>query len=120
MMRFQTALLLLVTLSFLAVGDEPKKKVQLPADQDLLPGNWQAVRMVYSGDEIPAESVKKLQLEITARWYLPGRGPIKWLERGKNPVETKLAEIDGVWDIDSTKDPKALVLYRPQGPSLAL
>jgi uncharacterized protein (TIGR03067 family) len=120
MMRFETALLLLLTPSFIAVGDEPKKKAQITADQDLLPGNWQAVRMVYSGDEIPAESVKKLQLEITARWYLPGRGPIKWLQRGKDPIEAKLPEIDGVWEIDSTKEPKSLVLYRPQGPSLVL
>ena len=118
MKRFPTSLLLVATLSLSAPGAEPKKD-QPHRDQKSLPGKWQATRMVWSGDEIPAKSVKKLQLEITDRWYLPSRGPIKWLERGKNPVEAELPEGHGVWEIDTTKDPKTIVIRRPQGPDPA-
>jgi uncharacterized protein (TIGR03067 family) len=111
MKRFPTGLLLLVTLSLSAAGAQPKEEAPPPADHKALQGRWQAVRMVWGGDEIPAKSVEKLQLEITERWYLPGRGPIKWLQRGKDLVEAKLPAMEGVWEIDPTKDPKSIVLY---------
>jgi uncharacterized protein (TIGR03067 family) len=86
------------------------------ADAKSMRGKWQAVRMVW-GDGmiypniIAPESIAKLQLEITEYWYHRSRGPIKWLERGKNPVELKLPDIDGVWRIDPTTDPKSIVIY---------
>jgi uncharacterized protein (TIGR03067 family) len=111
MKRFQIGLLLIAALSLSAAGEQPKKEDLPPGDHKSLPGKWQTVRMVWGGDEIPAKSVEKLQLEITERWYLPGRGPIQWLERGKDPVEAKLPEMDGVWEIDPTKDPKSIVIH---------
>lgn len=117
MKRFQFCLLLFAILSLPAAGDPPqgKKKEEQPlTDQKSLQGKWQAVRMIWSGDRIPAKSIEKLQLEITKHWYLTSGGPIKWLERGKHLVEAKLPEMDAVWEIDQTKNPKTIVLYQPQ------
>jgi uncharacterized protein (TIGR03067 family) len=118
MKRFEMGLLLIAVLSVSAPGAEPKEDRPHP-DHKSLQGHWQATRMVWTGDEIPAKSVEKLRLEVTERWYLPSRGPIKWLERGKTRVEAELPEMDGVWEIDATKDPKTIAIRRPQGPDLA-
>jgi uncharacterized protein (TIGR03067 family) len=83
-------------------------------DAKSIRGKWQAVRMTWGNDIIPQESVAKLQLEITEHWYTAGRGPVKWLERGKNPVEASLPQFDGVWRIDPTTNPKSIIIYQQQ------
>jgi uncharacterized protein (TIGR03067 family) len=90
---------------------EFKDDYMTSADANSMRGKWQAVRMAWSDFTIAPESIAKLQLEITEHWYLPSRDSIKWLQGGK-PGEGVLPEMDGVWRIDPTTDPKSIVIYQ--------
>jgi uncharacterized protein (TIGR03067 family) len=93
-----------------------KDEYMTSADAKTLQGKWQAVRIVFGEGmiyppTIAAEDIGKLQLEITEHWYYPSRGPVKWLEPGKKPVEREMPDMDGTWRIDPTTAPKSIVIY---------
>lgn len=88
-----------------------KDEYKTSADAKSMRGKWQAVRMAWSDFTIAPESVAKLQLEINEDWYLPSPGPVKWVQGGE-PGEGVLPEMDGVWRIDPTTDPKSIVIYQ--------
>jgi uncharacterized protein (TIGR03067 family) len=93
-----------------------KDEYMTSADAKALRGKWQAVRIVFGEGmiyppTIAAEDVGKLQLEISEHAFYPSRGPVKWLDPGKKPVELEMPDMDGTWRIDPTTAPKSIVIH---------
>lgn len=89
-----------------------KDEYMKSADSKSLRGKWQAVRIAWWDHVVAAESLGKIQLEISEHgFYLKG-DRVKWLEPGKKAYEAELLEMNGIWRIDPTTDPKAISFYR--------